>query len=150
MGFSIDGRATLQSLHLSLSLCQRFRLPLGDIASLSLTLPVNEIIPSLSRNAYSPVIRWQVVCLWQANLAAIFHLGAIIIQGLIVLNYPMVDYLEECENTYPIFHSGSPKMFMLRCDYVSYRRTPLVQSFLLLLNQTFHLYLGFYHIVFLY
>jgi choline transport protein len=31
---------------------------------------------------------WQVVCAWQADLAAIFYLGGTIIQGLIVLNYP--------------------------------------------------------------
>ena len=31
---------------------------------------------------------WQVVCAWQADLAAIFYLGGTLIQGLVVLNYP--------------------------------------------------------------
>lgn len=31
---------------------------------------------------------WQVFCAWQADLAAVFYLGGIIVQGLLVLNYP--------------------------------------------------------------
>ena len=35
---------------------------------------------------------WQIVCAWQADLAAIFYLCGTIIQGLIVLNYPNYDF----------------------------------------------------------
>ncbi|KAL9622996.1 MAG: hypothetical protein Q9160_002714 [Pyrenula sp. 1 TL-2023] len=35
---------------------------------------------------------WQVFCAWQADLAAVFYLGGIIIQGLLVLNYPDYDF----------------------------------------------------------
>jgi choline transport protein len=35
-----------------------------------------------------PLSGWQVMCAWQADLAAIFYLGGTIIQGMIVMNYP--------------------------------------------------------------
>jgi choline transport protein len=35
---------------------------------------------------------WQVVCAWQADLAAIFYLGGTIIQGMIVMNYPSYNF----------------------------------------------------------
>ena len=73
----------------------------------------------------------------QADLAAIFYLGGTIVQEMIVLKYPIVDYVEEYEDV--AFQSGSLKMCLLRCDYVSYGRTPLALSNVLPLNYSFHL-----------
>jgi choline transport protein len=39
-----------------------------------------------------PLSGWQVMCAWQADLAAIFYLGGTIIQGMIVMNYPSYDF----------------------------------------------------------
>lgn len=50
-----------------------------------------ELAPPRTRKFVSWMTGWQVVCAWQADLAAIFYLGGTIIQGLVILNYPDYD-----------------------------------------------------------
>lgn len=47
-----------------------------------------ELYPAKWKKFVSYFTGWQLVCAWQADLAAVFYLCGTILQGLIILNYP--------------------------------------------------------------